>query len=386
MPVHILVVDDEPQMERLIRQRFRKRVKDGELDFVFASNGQEALDLIRDGRSFDVVFTDINMPKMDGLTFISKLQDVLPLQKTVMISAYGDMKNIRTAMNMGAYDFIIKPIDFRDLEITLDKAIKEIEMLKLAESIRRRLDALQKELLAANEVQQSIIPTKFSIFSPQSPYELFAKMIPAKEVGGDFYDFFKIDDHHLSLVIGDVSGKGMPASLLMAVSRTLIRTIGLKERSCSECLEKVNYLLSLDNPSHLFVTLFYGLLNLNTGVLEYVNAGHNPLYVVNEEHEVRMLEYGVNVPLGMVEEGRFDAFNTRLAPGEALIMYTDGVTEAQNRSKEFYHERRLLEHLKNAGHQSACEMVKGLIREVTHFGEDSPQSDDITLMVLKRKK
>jgi len=99
-----------------------------------------------------------------------------------------------------------------------------------------------------------------------------------------------------------------------------------------------------------------------------------------------MLEYGVNVPLGMVEEGRFDAFNTRLAPGEALIMYTDGVTEAQNRSKEFYHERRLLEHLKNAGHQSACEMVKGLIREVTHFGEDSPQSDDITLMVLKRKK
>ena len=136
MPFKVLVVDDEPDMEALIRQRFRKKIKDGEFEFVFAHNGEEALVKLNEDPSLDVVMSDINMPVMDGLTLLLRLADIDRILKAVVVSAYGDMQNIRTAMNRGAYDFLIKPIDFQDLEVTLNKAIHELETIK--ESLRAR--------------------------------------------------------------------------------------------------------------------------------------------------------------------------------------------------------------------------------------------------------
>ncbi len=385
MPVKILVVDDEPQVERLIRQRLWKRIRSGELDFTFATDGREALDIIHE-RPADIILTDINMPGMDGLTFIAELQRLHPLQKTVMVSAYGDMKNIRTAMNRGAYDFITKPIDFEDLEITINKAIKEVEVMKLGEATRHRLDELERELSAASEVQYAILPNQFAVFSEDSPYSLFAKMIPAREVGGDFYDFFKIGEQELGIVIGDVAGKGMPAALFMAVSRTLIRTIAMRESPCDQCLEKVNYLLSLDNPASLFVTLFYGVINLETGLLTYCNAGHNPSFIVDDQQEVRSLGHGINVPLGLVGNSRFTSQRTTLSPGSTLFLYTDGVTEAQNEEKQFFTEERLLKYLKTTAGSEAREIVEDLIIQVMAFGGATSQSDDVTTLVLQRRK
>ncbi len=164
MPHKILVVDDEPDLEILITQKFRKRIREQDLDFVFAGNGQEALAKLESNGGMDVVLTDINMPVMDGLTLLSNLRQHHPMLRSVIVSAYGDMSNIRMALNRGAFDFITKPIDFRDLEITLDRTIREAVAQKEAAADRERLLALQKELDVAREIQESIVPREFPPF------------------------------------------------------------------------------------------------------------------------------------------------------------------------------------------------------------------------------
>src|SRR5215475_7982549 len=146
MPMKVLIVDDEPDLEVLIRQKFRKRIKDGEFDFVFARDGQEALTKLKDDPTLDIVMSDINMPVMDGLTLLSRLSDINRILKAVVVSAYGDMQNIRTAMNRGAYDFLTKPIDFQDFETTVSKTLQHCTALQEAALTRTQLSALQREL------------------------------------------------------------------------------------------------------------------------------------------------------------------------------------------------------------------------------------------------
>jgi CheY-like chemotaxis protein len=199
MPVKILVVDDEPDLELVIRQKFRQKIRENQYQFAFVHNGIEALEKLKQNGGFDLVLSDINMPQMDGLTLLVKLNEMNDLLKTVMVSAYSDMKNIRTAMNRGAYDFVIKPIDFQDLEITINKTLQELQTLKQAVEASKKLNHIQQELNVATEIQQSVLPRNFSIFPNGCPFEIYAEMIPAKEVGGDFYDFFLIDKDHLGV-------------------------------------------------------------------------------------------------------------------------------------------------------------------------------------------
>ncbi|MCF6285073.1 MAG: response regulator [Candidatus Hydrogenedentes bacterium] len=230
-PVRMLIVDDEPDLEALIRQKFRKKIRQGDYSVVFAGNGQEALETLSANPEIDIILTDINMPVMDGLTLLTRLAEREELFKAVVISAYGDMDNIRTAMNRGAFDFITKPIDFADLEITIEKTAAEILTLKEGQEASRKLIAVSHELEVAARIQESILPKIFPPFPERSELEIYAAMTPAKQVGGDFYDFFFIDDDHLAFVIGDVSGKGVPAALFMAVCRTLIKATALHEHA-----------------------------------------------------------------------------------------------------------------------------------------------------------
>src|ERR1039457_1452182 len=187
--VNILVVDDEPDLEHLILQKFRKKIGAKEYSFVFAKNGAEALDIISNSSSVNLILTDINMPVMDGLTLLSKINELNnKLLRSVIVSAYGDMENIRTAMNRGAYDFITKPIDLKDLEITIEKSLKEIEQYKLGLSAHDKLIAFKQELDIATIIQSSILPKTFPAFPGRKEFDIYAKMMPAKEVGGDLYD------------------------------------------------------------------------------------------------------------------------------------------------------------------------------------------------------
>ncbi len=386
MPARILVVDDEPQLERLILQRFRKNIRAKEYEFSFVRSGFEALERIRESRNFDVVLSDINMPEMDGLSFIAKLDKINTKLKTIMVSAYGNMENIRTAMNHGAYDFVTKPIDFQDLQTTIDKALKELEMYRLAEIAREKLIHIQGELNVASEVQQSILLRNFTIFPEDNAFEIYAEMIPAKEVGGDFYDFFKIDEQHLGLVIGDVSGKGMPAALFMAISRTLIKAIALLGESTSDCMNQANFLLSQDNPRAMFVTLFYGILDLQSKALEYCNCGHNPPCLVNENGEPAFLERASNIALGVKEDFTYQSNKITLDEGQSLVLYTDGITEAMDKHSNLFKEKGLLEYLQQSGNSSPQHITTGMVEAVQTFAGGEPQSDDITAMVIKHNR
>jgi sigma-B regulation protein RsbU (phosphoserine phosphatase) len=386
MPAKILVVDDEPQLERLILQRFRKQIKNKEYHFAFSKSAAEALELLKQNSPFDIVMTDINMPQMDGLTFLAKLKEIKLPVKTVMVSAYGDMRNIRTAMNQGAYDFVTKPIDFEDLKVTLDKAGREVELLKLAAQARKELDILQQELTVASEIQQSILPKKFTIFPDGSNFEISAKMIPAQDVGGDFYDFFSIDDDHLGFVIGDVSGKGMPAALFMAISRTLLKAIALRGDSTSQCLKQVNYILSQDNPKAMFVTLFYGVLNNKTGEVNYCNGGHNPPCLLLPDGRIHFLEESRNTALGIEENLEYQSGTFGLEPGSSLILYTDGIPEAVDIQRQEFSIDQLKEYLHKCTNESSKGIIEGLIKAVNTFAGDVPQSDDITALVIKNNQ
>ena len=358
MAAKILVVDDEPQLERLIKQRFRKKIKDKQYEFTFAQDGPQALALLKENSHTDIVLTDINMPKMDGLTFLTKLDEFDSSLKAIMVSAYGDMKNIRTAMNRGAYDFVTKPIDFEDLEATIKKAVKELELIKIAQHAQKELRHIQQELHVASEVQRSIIPKDFEIFPNESKYELSAEMIPASEVGGDFYDFFMLDNERLGLVIGDVSGKGMPAALFMAISRTLLKALAYKHQSPHDCLNDVNYLLSQDNPRSMFVTLFYAVLNISNGEIEYTNGGHNSPSIITKEADLISLNHCEGCALGVHEEFEYKSERITLEPGSSLVLYTDGIPEAINTSDEAFSENRLLKLFKNSASISSNQLIQ----------------------------
>ncbi len=383
MNVKIMVVDDEVDLEPLIRQKFRKQIRDGVYNFVFAHNGLEALSKLIEQPEIRLVLSDINMPEMDGLTLLTKLKELKsPWLKTVIVSAYGDMENIRTAMNRGAFDFLTKPISFDDLEITINKTLEEISMIWQRMQEHDQLVSIQQDLQTAREIQQAILPKKFPPFPDRTEFEIYASMIAAKEVGGDFFDFFMIDNERLGFVIGDVSGKGVPAAIFMAVSRTLIRATGLKGISTTDCMNYVNSLLCNESVSCMFVTVFYGILNTLTGEIEYVNAGHNPPYQLSDG-QVEKVDMTNGTILGCLEEFNYQSKKVRLAPGDMLFMYTDGVTEAFDENDEQYGEHRLENYLGNNLSGSIEEAVKGCIREVTDFADGTPQSDDITLLAIR---
>jgi len=384
LKIKIMVVDDEVDLEPLIRQKFRRQIRSGEYDFVFAHNGLEALSKLIEYPDIGVILSDINMPEMDGLTLLLKLKELKnPSLKTVVVSAYGDMDNIRTAMNRGAFDFLIKPINFEDLEITINKTLEEIKQQRLALLEHDQLVSIQRDLNVAHEIQQGILPKTFPPFPYHTEFDLFATMIAAKEVGGDFYDFFKIDNDHLGFVIGDVSGKGIPAAIFMAVSRTLIRATGLKGLSARECMQYVNNLLCNESVSCMFVTVFYGIINIKTGELEYSNAGHNPPYIINTGGQVRKLEATGDTILGCFEDKSFNHKKIQLQPNQGILLYTDGVTEAMNRENQEYGEARLEKLLAEVSSSNVNELVNSLVSDISAFAQGMPQSDDVTILFLK---
>ena len=273
----ILVVDDEPDLEHLMRQRLRRDMRAGRFELVFAHNGVQALAKLEADREIDMVLSDINMPEMDGLTLLDQIPNVDPNIRAVIVSAYGDMQNIRTAMNRGAFDFVTKPIDFNDLRITIDKTMRHLAVMREALASRDKLVALQNELDVASKMQQSILPTTF----PQLPTcEVFGNMVAAREVGGDFFDVIPLENGRLGIAIADVSGKGVPAAMFMMSSRTLLKGAAIGTPQPSDVLREVNDLLERDNESLMFVTLFYGVYDPATGKFTYANGGHNPPLIV----------------------------------------------------------------------------------------------------------
>ena len=385
--IKILSVDDEAPVELMMRHHFRRKIRSGEYEFFFARNGLEALAVLANTPDIEIILCDINMPEMDGLTLLAKVNEMHnPAMRVIMVSAYGDMTNIRQAMNNGAFDFATKPIDMDDLARTIEKAIEQIHYVHESQKEHTQLESLKEDLISAKEIQQSFLPMAFPPFPEESDkLYIYASMTAAKDIGGDFYDFFRIDDDHIVLVIADVCGKGIPAALFMAVSRTIIHSKGMQGVSAAECLTESNRLLANSTVNYMFVTVFYAIFNTKTGLVTYSNAGHNPPHIVRAGGTIEQLPMEGQFMVGAFEEEVYTDKTLQLDHGDTLVMFTDGVTEATDSTNRPFGTERLDNILSGVADKSSREIVEAIKAGITDFVEDAEQTDDITILALKRK-
>jgi phosphoserine phosphatase RsbU/P len=248
---------------------------------------------------------------------------------------------------------------------------------------RERLAALHRELEVASQIQHAIVPNRFPPFPERREFAIHASMSPAKAVGGDFFDFFLVDDDRLGFVIGDVSGKGVPSALFMAVCRTLIKATAHAGASPEACLGQVNRVLASEGVASMYVTVFYGVLNTRTGDLTYCNAGHNPPYVLRADGSVESLAQVGGMVVGLFDHATFEAGHLALGPGDGLFTYTDGVTEATDLAGEEFTTGRLAPCLARCRGMALDDLIRTVGAEVRAFAGEAPQGDDITMLALR---
>lgn len=244
-------------------------------------------------------------------------------------------------------------------------------------------ERIESELKIAREIQMGILHKMFPPYPGRAEFDIYAMLEPAREVGGDLYDFFFIDENRLCFTIGDVSGKGVPASLFMAITNTLTKTKATQGLKAEEILNMVNHDLSVDNPSLMFVTLFLGILDIQTGELNYCNGGHNPPYLVRAGGRIEPMEPTGGLALGVMEDFAYQAKKVFLYKGDTLFLYTDGVTEAMDPRGALFSDERLRKVLRRLKDADLKDVISGVMEKVQAFAGDAPQMDDITMMILR---
>jgi sigma-B regulation protein RsbU (phosphoserine phosphatase) len=243
-------------------------------------------------------------------------------------------------------------------------------------------ERIQSELNVATDIQASLLPRLFPAFPDRPEFDIFASMDAAKEVGGDFYDFFFIDQNNLCFLIADVAGKGVPAALYMMVAKTLLKSEGQRLGEPDQILSYVNNVLASDNDSCMFATVFCAIMDIRSGEVRFANAGHNPPLVIDSQG-IRYLTLKSGFVLGPMEDTEYETERLTLKPGDTLFLYTDGVTEATNFADELYGEPQLLAALQSGPKGELTDMIHNIRAEVTRHANGAPQSDDVTMVALK---
>jgi sigma-B regulation protein RsbU (phosphoserine phosphatase) len=270
------------------------------------------------------------------------------------------------------------PDDQRLLSIIATQSAQTIENARLYEE-ELKLLALEEDLRIAREIQQSLLPKSDPAIEGM---ELTGLSLPAKQVGGDYYDFIQIDDNHLGLAIADVSGKGTPAALLMANLQACLRGQAVINRSVKDTVANANFMLSRFMDTGKFITLFYGILDIKDKTFTYTNAGHDFPILLHPGGDLRTLEKG-GLILGISDRSAYEEEVVQLKRGDLLLLYTDGITEATNEKDEMYEKERLLHLLKNNLRLSVQNLSRKIVDSVIDFQGTYPQEDDITLVLLK---
>lgn len=318
------------------------------------------------------------------LMFISIVMSSLlyvVLRKYIMRPIY-KLTSIARRISKGETDIQIKvekPEEFVQLASTFDKMTNDIKQ------ITRERVRIISELSIAKSIQASSLPDVFPAFPDRNEFDIFASMQPAKEVGGDFYDFYFIDDDNFMFLIADVSGKGVPAALFMMTVKTLINNMAQFGYSPKELIETINNKVCTSNKQGFFVTMLIGIVNLNTGEINYINCGHNQPLVKTKDGKYEYLNLDSNIVIGAFEKSEFNIYSTRLAEGDTIFLYTDGITEALNSDNEIYGENRLIESINNADCDNIEQVAEKVKNDVINYMGECEQSDDITMLIFKYK-
>jgi len=298
------------------------------------------------------------------------------------------MSDAAAIIGGGNLDVALPQVQSRDEIGRLAEAFGNMQA-SLKDYIRKLTEAtaakerIESELKIAREIQTSMLPRIFPPFPQRKDFDIYATMKPAKEVGGDFYDFFLINEKKLCLLMGDVSGKGVPAALFMMIAKTLLKNQALDNMGAGEVLYRVNNIVALDNETSMFATVFCAILDTESGELEFSNAGHNPPLLARAGENFEFLKVDKNFVLGPVADLKFSSQKIKLSRDDTLFLYTDGVTEAMNPEKDFFLEKRAQEGLSKLRNENIIDMVKLMQQEISDFAQGEPQSDDITMLVLR---
>lgn len=247
---------------------------------------------------------------------------------------------------------------------------------------KRAQERIRAELAVAARIQKSMLPQEFPSLPRSGEFDLYALMNPAREVGGDFYDFFLVDNDHLCVSVGDVAGKGVAAALFMAITIALLRSAARETSAPDMILNRLNRELAHGNEACMFVTAFCAILDLRTGALSYSNAGHQPPLICTETKSIACLAAPSGPPLGLVEGTNYRQEHLGLDPGDVLFAYTDGITEACDKHSDFFSEDRLLQRILELKGKTCNEMVSGVMESVASFCAAVDQTDDITMLAL----
>ena len=265
--------------------------------------------------------------------------------------------------------------------ISLDKNIKN--KLTDLEKTTAEKERIETEFNIASNIQTGMIKTDFDEFSNSKPFEIYGFMKPAKEVGGDFYDYFDIDDENIAFVIGDVSGKGVPATLFMVKTMYLIKNHSKFDSTLEEIFENVNNASCVRNDEDLFVTSWFGKLNLNSGKLSFVNAGHNPPLIRQDNGDFEYLTGNPNFVLGRIEDIQYNEYELNLNPGDMIFLYTDGITETNDNYNGFYGEDRLKTTINNVKDKKLEKIVQTVKKDICEFCNSDERFDDMTMLIIK---
>jgi sigma-B regulation protein RsbU (phosphoserine phosphatase) len=379
-PERILVVDDIDDNRQLLVRRLER---EGFHDIGLAADGEEALSLLR-AHSFDLMLLDIMMPKLDGYQVLERLKTEGRLHElpVIVISAHNEIDSAVRCIQLGAIDYLPKPFNATLLRARVSTSL---EQKRLRDQVRAHLTRLESELDAARTLQKSMVPRDFPTPTVEFPVEVFAMMEPAREVGGDLYDFFPTPDGRFAFLIGDVSGKGVAAAMYMARTKNLFRlatNMASGDASPAEIVTLVNHELCEGNDTMMFVTLYFGILDPGTGDLEFCNAGHDAPYRLGDG-KAALAEGVQGMALGLDSSWRYETSELRLTPGETLYLYTDGITEAADTAHALFTKQRLQDVLKRETGAPLDKLIGAVAEAVKDFIRSAEQSDDITAMAIR---
>ncbi len=309
----------------------------------------------------------------------------------LLLSVIGQLGQRLGAVNkaVGFYTNALAALERHDFDpAILDTLLNPVpELVDFAQTFRRMAEQIilrrrqHDEMASASLIQRAMLPRTTALEELIGKVDIHAEMRPAREVGGDFYDVLQLDERRLGVSIGDVCGKGVPASLFMAITQTVTRLVVRQELDLATAMARANLLLCAENVSSMFATLFYGILDLDTGEFTYCNCGHNPPLLVRKDGAVEMLT-NTGIALAMFEEAPYKSRTTVMKPGDRLFLYTDGITEAHNADKTLFGDDRLGEVVKHSASMPGRQAIDTIIAAVDAFAGETPQFDDITCLSL----
>ena len=376
----ILVVDDAKANIKILADLLSDQAQ-----VLFATNGPAALQKATE-EDLDLILLDVMMPEMDGYEVCEKLKaDARTAQiPVVFVTGLSDEQDEEKGLRLGAIDYVTKPFKPAIVKARVRNHLQARQHQRDLEQAHAQLRAShEKEMRIAHDIQMAMLPKRERGGESFDGFDIAAILEPARSVGGDLYNYFPAGDERLCFAVGDVSDKGVPAALFMVKTNTLLRSVAGEVDDLQTIMARVNQELSRDNEACMFVTLIVGILDLKTGDYVLANGGHNAPVLMKADGSCAYIESDTGPALGFDESAEFPVMRSRLNPGDTLLLYTDGVTEAFDDRDEMYSDERLVEVLAGMRPAGATVTTQELLRSVQDFAGNHGQSDDITIVALR---